>query len=61
MAVKKTGLKYNEVVFLDDLGPNLKSASELGMKTIKVLNEDQAIIELEKIVGFSLRKESAKL
>lgn len=38
-------------VFLDDLGINLKPAKALGMQTIKVLNEQQAIEELSAITG----------
>ena len=35
-----------EVVFLDDLGANLKTARGLGMHTIKVNDPDQALIDL---------------
>ena len=38
-------------VFLDDLGINLKPAREMGMKTIKVINEMQALIDLYEILG----------
>jgi putative hydrolase of the HAD superfamily len=38
-------------VFLDDLGINLKPAKELGMRTIKVLDEDQAIRDLSALTG----------
>ena len=38
-------------VFLDDLGINLKPAKALGMQTIKVLNEQQAIDDLSAITG----------
>ena len=41
-------------VFLDDLGINLKPAKALGMQTIKVLHEDQAIRELAAITGLTL-------
>jgi len=41
-------------VFLDDLGINLKPAKAMGMTTIKVLDGDQAIADLEKVVGFPL-------
>ena len=33
-------------VYLDDLGVNCKPAAELGMKAIKVLNQDQALADL---------------
>jgi putative hydrolase of the HAD superfamily len=41
-------------VYLDDLGINLKPARALGMQTIKVLDEQQAIDELAVITGLSL-------
>jgi putative hydrolase of the HAD superfamily len=43
-----------EVVFLDDLGVNLKPAKAMGMTTIKVLSPEQALAELEGVVGFPL-------
>ena len=42
-------------VFLDDLGVNLKPAAAMGMTTIKVLSADQAIGDLERILGLDLR------
>ncbi|MEY2958563.1 MAG: hypothetical protein RLZZ01_1131 [Actinomycetota bacterium] len=44
-----------EVVFLDDLGINLKPARAMGMTTIKVLGPDQAISDLESVLGMNLR------
>ncbi len=41
--------------YLDDLGINCKPARALGMHTIKVLNADQAIEDLEKLTGLGLR------
>lgn len=43
-----------EVVYLDDLGINLKPARELGMRTIKVTGEDQALADLEAMLGLPL-------
>ncbi len=40
-----------QAAFLDDLGINLKPAAALGMRTIKVLNEQQAIDDLSAITG----------
>ncbi len=40
-----------EVVYLDDLGINLKPAASMGMKTIKVVTEAQAITDLEQATG----------
>ncbi|XP_042790860.1 bifunctional epoxide hydrolase 2 isoform X2 [Panthera leo] len=41
----------NEVVFLDDIGANLKPARDLGMVTILVRDTDTALRELEKVTG----------
>jgi putative hydrolase of the HAD superfamily len=41
-------------VFLDDLGANLKPARELGMTTIKVVEPDDAVAELESVLGLRL-------
>jgi putative hydrolase of the HAD superfamily len=45
----------SECVFLDDLGVNLKPARAMGMETIKVVDPDVAIGELEAILGIPLR------
>ena len=39
-----------EIVFLDDLGGNLKPARAMGMTTIKVTDPDQALDELESVL-----------
>ncbi|XP_042790859.1 bifunctional epoxide hydrolase 2 isoform X1 [Panthera leo] len=44
----------NEVVFLDDIGANLKPARDLGMVTILVRDTDTALRELEKVTGVQL-------
>lgn len=49
-----TGVEPTEVVFLDDLGINLKPARVMGMTTIKVLGPEQAIADLEAVLGVSL-------
>ncbi|RIJ25872.1 HAD family hydrolase [Henriciella barbarensis] len=41
-------------VYLDDLGINLKPARAMGMTTIKVLNEDQLLSDLEAATGWML-------
>jgi putative hydrolase of the HAD superfamily len=48
------GVDPTEAVFLDDLGVNLKPARAMGMTTIKVVDPDHAIAELEAVVGFPL-------
>jgi putative hydrolase of the HAD superfamily len=45
----------SNVVFLDDLGINLKPAAAMGMATIKVVDPDQALAELEQAIGITLR------
>jgi putative hydrolase of the HAD superfamily len=55
LACDQLGVEPSEVVFLDDLGINLKPAAAMGMTTIKVVDVDKAIVELEAAVGFGLR------
>lgn len=49
------GIEPVDAVFLDDLGINLKPARAMGMATIKVVDPDAALAELEALVGFPLR------
>ncbi len=46
LACDRIGVRYEEAVFLDDIGSNLKSARALGMTTIKVDDPDEALAEL---------------
>lgn len=55
IACDAMNIEPSEAIFLDDLGINLKPAKALGMTTIKVLNADQALEELEQHLGFALR------
>jgi putative hydrolase of the HAD superfamily len=55
LACEQLGVEPTEVVFLDDLGVNLKPAAAMGMTTIKVVDPDVALRELEAAVGFDLR------
>ncbi|MDJ0768891.1 MAG: HAD-IA family hydrolase [Ilumatobacter sp.] len=55
LACSTAGVSPVECVFLDDLGVNLKPAREMGMRTIKVLDPDQAIGDLETVLGIDLR------
>lgn len=48
-------VEAEHVVFLDDLGINLKPAKAMGMTTIKVLDAEQAIADLESVLGIALR------
>lgn len=52
LACDRLRVSPTESVYLDDLGINLKPARALGMRTIKVVTEGQAIADLEKILGF---------
>jgi putative hydrolase of the HAD superfamily len=55
LACEIAGVEADRVVFLDDLGINLKTARAMGMATIKVVSADQALGELEEFLGISLR------
>ena len=55
IACTEMGIEPGYAIFLDDLGINLKPAKALGMTTIKVLNSDQAITELEQYLEMNLR------
>ena len=50
------GIEPEEVVFLDDIGENLKTAKDVGMKTIRVqLGKTwRAVKELEEMLGIDL-------
>lgn len=54
LACDRTGVEPREVVFLDDLGVNLKPARDLGMHTIKVTDPATALAELETVLGLAL-------
>ncbi|XP_005102670.1 acyl-CoA dehydrogenase family member 10 isoform X2 [Aplysia californica] len=55
--VQELHVNANEAVFLDDLGHNLKPAQAMGMHTIKVTSPEQAVAELESLLGISLSGE----
>ena len=54
LACKRAKIEPNEAIFLDDLGINLKPAKELGMTTIKVIDPDVALDELQNFLDFNL-------
>jgi epoxide hydrolase-like predicted phosphatase len=54
LACRELGVAPAEAAFLDDIGRNLKSARALGMTTIKVDDPDDALRELEGVLGFAL-------
>ncbi|NXD12195.1 HYES hydrolase, partial [Nothocercus nigrocapillus] len=47
----------HEVIFLDDMGENLKPAREMGMATILVKDTDAALRELQELSGLLGREE----
>ena len=51
MACERSGIAPEETVYLDDLGVNLKPARALGMTTIKVVDPDRALDELNEVIG----------
>ncbi len=53
LTCERIGVQPDRAVFLDDLGINLKPARALGMRTIKVLDEAQAIDELSGHTGIT--------
>jgi putative hydrolase of the HAD superfamily len=55
LALARLDVLASEAVFLDDLGMNLKPARQMGMATIKVVDPDDALADLEAILGFALR------
>lgn len=55
LACDALGVDPSACVFLDDLGVNLKPARAMGMTTIKMVDPDEALVELEAAVGFPLR------
>ena len=57
-----TGVRAEDVLFLDDIGENLRTARELGMRTIKVQigKTFRAVKELEKITGLELMDETTR-
>ena len=53
IACELLGVTPDECVFLDDLGINLKPAAAMGIATIKVNSEDQAIADLSAALGWT--------
>ncbi|HYM32390.1 MAG TPA: HAD-IA family hydrolase [Candidatus Cybelea sp.] len=55
LACERLAIQPEEAVYLDDLGINLKPAKAMGMRTIKVESAEQAIAELEAVLGHPVR------
>jgi putative hydrolase of the HAD superfamily len=54
LACSVMGVEPQEVVYLDDLGVNLKPAAAMGMTTIKVVDPDDALAQLQGAVDFPI-------
>ena len=54
LVCERLGVAPAETAFLDDIGRNLKAARALGMTTIKVVEPEEALRELEALLGFAL-------
>lgn len=61
LACERMAVAPTTVVFLDDLGINLKPAKAMGMTTIKVVSEAQAIADLGAVldIDFGVSGESS--
>ena len=55
LACERLGVACEETVFLDDLGVNLKPARALGIRTVKVVDPETALDELEALLGHPVR------
>ena len=51
--IKEVNILPNKIIFLDDLGINLKPAKAMGITTIKVISESQAKKDLGEILNIN--------
>lgn len=51
---ERLGLPADAIVYLDDIGSNLKPARAMGMHTILVREPAQALRELSEVLGFAV-------
>jgi hypothetical protein len=60
--IVKGGVEPGDVVFLDDIGVNLKFARQVGLRTIKVDlgRTKDAVRELERVIGMRLLDDGEK-
>lgn len=56
LACERLEVVPHEVIFLDDIGHNLKPAQAMGMATIKVEEPGVALAELSRLVGIPLTR-----
>ena len=56
-------IQFHDIVFLDDIGENLKTARSLGIRTIRVFlgRTKEAVKELSAVTGLDLIDEKARL
>lgn len=55
LAAERLGLPPEQVVFVDDLAPNVRAAVAVGMVGIEHVDPEQTAEELEILLGLSLR------
>jgi epoxide hydrolase-like predicted phosphatase len=55
LAAQRLGLRPDEVVFVDDLAPNVRAAAAVGMVGVRHGDVDATLDELEVLLGVSLR------
>ena len=55
LVLQALAVPAEDVVFLDDLGINLKPARAMGMTTIKVTDAASALTDLSSLLGFDVR------
>jgi epoxide hydrolase-like predicted phosphatase len=55
LAADRLGLPAEAIVFVDDLGPNVRAAAEAGMVGVRHSDLDGTVAELERLLGLSLR------
>ncbi|KAK0511877.1 hypothetical protein JMJ35_005727 [Cladonia borealis] len=57
-----SGVSGEDIVFLDDIGENLKMGREVGMRTVRVMlgKTWRAVKELERILGVELMDEKTR-
>jgi glucose-1-phosphatase len=53
LVLGKLGVKADEAVFVDDFPDNIAGAQKLGIHTVHFRNQDQALTELEVLLGIS--------
>ena len=57
LACERIEVHPTEAAFLDDIGANLKPARAMGMTTLRVVEPESTLRELEVVLGFPLRAE----